>query len=288
MREKYICCFGEAIWDDFSPAHTPGGRQIGLAVGLQNLGFPAVMITCVGNDELGQKIKDFLQSKNCTTRAIQTDLRYGTGIVRTRISPSGERYSEMVQPAAWDNIKYLPPVANLVKSAYAFVFNTLSCRQKNNLDTLLQLLAEAPLKVYDVNLSPYYYNQSLVDLLLNKADIVKINDAELKVIADWHRLGSLTENEQLQMLYKKFNLKKIILTKETSGVTCLDDGVFYYSKGYKPQGQGSTPGNDIFLAGFLTNLYLKQPTGKALQFACALDSITTTYQPANKLAFQAE
>lgn len=277
MREKYICCFGETLWGESTAGNLSGGEPLNIAVGLQSLGVPAVLISCVGEDEMGQRIKDYLQTKSCTTRAIQTDLRYGTGIVRRRIAPSGEKYNEFVQPAAWDHIKYSTPLANLVKNAYALVFSTLSCRNKNNLETLIQLMPDAPLKVYDVNLMPRYYDQNLVELLLKRADIAKINDADLSIIAAWYQIGSFSENEQLQILSKKFELKKLILTKGISGVTCLEEGVFYYAKNYHVQPQDFSAASAIFLAGFLTNLYLKQPTGKALQYACALGALTTPY-----------
>ena len=280
-KNKYICCFGEVLWDDFPSGRLPGGAPMNVAIGLQNLGLPTVMISRVGQDVLGDEIKSFLQSKNCTTQWIQTEIQHGTGIVKVHASETGENHYEIVQPIAWDFIQCSNETLDLVKNAHAIVFGTLACRDIVSRNTLLELLKVASLKVYDVNFRPPFYDQILVETLLSQADIVKMNDDELKIISSWYYISLAEEATQMTFIKNKFHLKMLIVTRGANGAICLDNTGFHESKGFKVQVQDTVGSGDAFLAGFLKNHYQGNPPDKALTYACALGAIVATHKGAN-------
>lgn len=281
QKNKYICCFGEVLWDDFPSGRLPGGAPMNVAIGLQNLGIAGVMISRVGQDNLGNEIKDFLRSKNCTEQWVQTDSKQGTGIVKVHATETGENHYEIVQPIAWDFISHAPKMADLVKNAYGIVFGTLACRNSVSLNTLLKLLKSAPLKIYDVNFRPPFYDKTLVKMLLEQADIVKMNDDELKIISSWYLLTETAETAQMRFLKDKFNLKMLIVTRGANGAICLNEQGIHQSKGFKVQVQDTVGSGDAFLAGFLKNLYQGNLPEKALTYACALGAIVATHKGAN-------
>ena len=281
MTNKYICCFGEVLWDDFPTGRLPGGAPMNVAIGLQNLGVSANMISCVGNDELGKELKAFLQSRNCITDWVQIDETHCTGIVKVQASVTGENHYEIVQPSAWDYIQYSKSLADFVENSYAIVYGTLACRQSNNLGTLLQLLEKAKLKVYDVNFRSPFYDTKLVETLLHQADIVKMNDEELEIICQWYDLSFDDEVSKLLFLRKQFGLQKLIITKGANGAICLDDDGFFQSAGVKVQVQDTVGSGDAFLAGFLYKIYQGASSGVALTFACALGALVASHKGAN-------
>ncbi len=280
-NKEFICCFGEVLWDDFPSGRLPGGAPMNVAIGLQSLGIPSVMISRVGCDNLGQEIKHFLAAKNCSTTWIQTDSEHRTGIVKVKASLSGENTYDIVQPIAWDFIEPSPQLKNIISKSYALVFGTLACRQQNNLHTLLYLLSAASLKVFDVNFRPPFYDKNLVALLLEQADIVKMNDEELAIIAAWYALSENTEQQKMEFIYNKFHLYKLVVTKGANGAVCYDENGLHTVKGFKVVVQDTVGSGDAFLAGFLKMLYEGASTANALQYACALGALVASHKGAN-------
>src|SRR5437762_279007 len=102
---SYICCFGEILWDILPGGKQLGGAPMNVAAHLQQLGLLSVMISNVGDDELGNEIKAWMRSKNFIPDFIQTDKIHRTGIVNVDVSDRNHVTYEIVQPAAWDFIE---------------------------------------------------------------------------------------------------------------------------------------------------------------------------------------
>ncbi len=245
--QQYICCFGEVLWDMLPSGKLPGGAPMNVATHLQNLGIPAKMISRVGKDGLGAEIKAFLESKNCTTEWIQEDETLNTGWVKVQLSEKNEATYTIVHPVAWDFIQTNDTVQQLVNQASALVFGTLASRDDTSYQTLLSILKNLPqetqvLKVFDINLRPPHYSQSLIEEFLQYADIVKLNEDELKIVAKWYDIVG-DEEKQLREISQKFDLKTLIVTKGGDGAILLrleNDGKnhFYQQAGYKVDAPG--------------------------------------------------
>jgi fructokinase len=277
----YICSFGEVLWDLLPTGALPGGAPMNLATHLQNLGVPSVMVSRVGKDELGEKIKAFMESKNVSTQFIQHDTAHGTGIVKVTLSSKNEATYEIVHPIAWDFIAPSPEIQEKAKNAYAVAYGTLACRDEVSRATLFGLLADAPLKIYDVNFRAPFYSQTLVESLLQPADIVKMNDDELHIIASWYGISGKTDRQKMSFLKKKFHLQALIVTQGGDGAMLLNQKAFYKTHGYKVTVADTVGSGDAFLAGFLKNLMAGKPPKYALTYACALGAVVATHRGAN-------
>lgn len=280
---QYICSFGEILWDDFPSGRLPGGAPMNVAIGLQNLGVPTAMISRTGDDALGAEIKAFLQSKNCSTQWVQTDTEHETGIVKVQASASGENHYTIVQPVAWDFIGFTPEIADLVKNAHTLIFGTLACRNEVSCNTLLELLQYAQFKVFDVNFRAPFFDQKMVKILMEQADMVKMNDEELKIISSWYNLSDLDEMAQMHFLKEHFNLQTVVVTRGAHGAACLDKSGFYQSPGFKVQVNSTVGSGDAFLAGFLQQRFQGIAPAQALTYACALGALVATHQGANPI-----
>ncbi|MDI9864088.1 carbohydrate kinase [Flectobacillus sp. DC10W] len=295
--QRYICCFGEVLWDMLPSGKLPGGAPMNVATHLQNLGIPAKMISRVGKDDLGAEIKAFLESKNCTTEWIQDDEHLNTGWVKVQLSEKNEATYTIVHPVAWDFIQTNEATQQLVNQASALVFGTLASRDQASYLTLLSILKNLPkdgqiLKVFDINLRPPHYSQSLIEEFLQYADIVKLNEDELKIVSEWYEIKGSEEN-QLREISHKFNLKTLIVTKGGDGAILLRleaDGEkhFYQQQVYKVVVADTIGSGDSFLAGFLKNILDGKSSEYALNFACAIGAVVASHSGANPAITEAD
>lgn len=93
--------------------------------------------------------------------------------------------------SAWDFLNPSETWIEVLRSAKAVCFGTLAQRGETSRTTIQNPLCSTPkscLKVCDINLRPPFYTSELIRESLRLADVIKPNDAELKLIAqmwDW-------------------------------------------------------------------------------------------------------
>lgn len=275
-----VCCFGEVLWDLLPTGKLAGGAPMNVATHLQNLGITANMISCVGNDALGQEIINFLETKNCTTQHIQTNENHGTGVVKVTLSEKLDATYDIVHPVAWDFIQLTGDLLELVKNTDALVFGTLACRSATTYNTLLALLENASLKIFDVNLRSPHFSKEIIENLLQKANIVKMNDDELKIIGEWY-FPTTTDEAMLRNIAEKFELKTLIVTQGGEGAMLLHEGNYYKANGFKVKVADTIGSGDSFLAGFLKNYLAGNPPQFSINYACALGALVASHHGAN-------
>lgn len=246
-----------------------------VAYQTNNLGMRSRMVSRVGNDTPGHELLSFLQSKGISTHWVQTDPAAPTGLVNVSLDDKGVPSYEIVQPAAWDFIEVLPEVLSAVRESDALVFGSLSCRSEQTRDTLLQLVRIAPFRVFDVNLRAPFYDQNLLEKLLPQANFVKVNDAELVILADWYGLRG-GEPEQMAALCERFGIARMVVTKGEHGAACLGPAGYCETPGIAVQVQDTIGSGDAFLSGFLSQMFAGKTDSECLRFANALGALTAT------------
>src|SRR5690554_3550023 len=103
---KMVVCFGEMLWDCFPDYEIAGGAPMNVALNLQQLGLEVKMISRVGKDELGYKLKDFVKDYGLPLDLIQEDAEHSTGkVVVDNTDKENIRY-EIIAPVAWDFISF--------------------------------------------------------------------------------------------------------------------------------------------------------------------------------------
>jgi fructokinase len=270
-----IACFGEVLWDLLPGGKVAGGAPMNVAYHLNNLGFESRMVSCVGDDALGRELLQFLRGKGVSTQWVQVSPDQPTGTVNVRLDEAGSPQYEIVQPVAWDHISQRDDVAEAVKTADALVFGSLACRSETSRQTLLALLERAPLRVFDINLREPFYSQELLELLLSKANIVKMNDVELDILSGWYGFGG-DEEEQMHALRDYFSLKVLVVTKGGRGAACLSEQGLTEVPGIRIQVKDTIGAGDAFLAGFLYQYISGSAYRDCLRFANALGATVAT------------
>lgn len=251
-NNKYAVCFGEILWDIFSTGERAGGAPFNVAYNLDKMGLDVQMISKIGNDDLGNELISQLKKWNIPTDFIQVDDEKPTGTVIATFDEHGEAHYDIINDVAWDHIKILQDHQELVENSAAFVFGSLIGRNEESRNTLLQLIEYSQFRVFDVNFRPPYVDFELVKTLLGKADLVKMNKAELRQIIAFLGEDFIDEDQSIQHIRNYFDLNEIVLTKGSKGARYFVGNEDYTFPAVAIEVNDTVGSGDSFLAGFLS------------------------------------
>lgn len=212
-HKPLIVGIGELLWDIFTNGRRIGGAPVNLVYNATQLGAEGYAVTAVGNDEAGSDLLNELRKQHIDSEQIQfVDYATGRSIVDDS-NPDDPKFS-LSDGAAWDHIPTTVESINMAKQADALCFGTLALRNEESRQTILTLLSyarEDAMLFFDINLRQNFYSKDLIEKLLQKATVFKINKEEFATLC---RLFGLKgeENEICQMLLEKYNLDYLILT----------------------------------------------------------------------------
>lgn len=274
-----VVCFGEVLWDILPSGAVPGGAPMNVAYHLQKLGAHPALITCIGLDDYGNRLVDMLSNSGVFTEYLQVDYNHDTGLVYANVNDQHEVVYDIVFPSAWDFIKWKEEYKDLVKGAKYFVYGSLTSRNEVSRDTLFQLLDIAQTKVLDINLRPPHFNRSQVEDLLKKADILKMNQAELELITGWFSHFQSIE-DRMKLLQNRFDIKTLIVTMGSSGALVNDNGTIFRHPGFTVEVADTIGSGDAFLAGFLRQLLKGFSVEETLAFSSAIGAFIATQRGA--------
>lgn len=281
IKKSKIVCFGEVLFDVFPTHRKIGGAPLNVGLRMASLGIDTQIISCIGRDEIGKELLDFIAENGVSTDSIQVDKSFATGEVLVKLDDKGSASYTINYPVAWDKIEASPEAQKVVANADALVFGSLVCRDNTSYQSLLILLNSAKYKIFDVNLRAPFYTKELLSDLMNKADFIKFNDDELYEISDY--LGSPFHSleQNIQFIAEKTNTQHICVTKGSHGAVLLYNNQLFYNSGYKITVADTVGAGDSFLAGLLTQLLTGIDPQKAINFACALGALVAQEEGAN-------
>jgi fructokinase len=276
-----IVCYGEVLWDIFPHARKAGGAPFNVAYNLKQMGVDAHMISRVGKDELGDALLKKIDSWNIPINDIQVDDTLATSTVVAHIDEHNEAHYDIINNVAWDNIQYRQEDAELLSKSSAFVFGSLVTRNETSKNTLHQLIEAAPFRVFDINLRPPFIDLKRLQELLHKANLVKMNKAELRELLAEGGKNYISEEDSMRYLQEKYSLDEILVTKGSKGAVYLNKDTFYRSTAIKVEVVDTVGSGDSFLAGFLSGKFLGlNEENKPLSNACALGAFITNHEGA--------
>jgi fructokinase len=273
-NKKEVVCFGEVLWDIFPSGAVPGGAPMNVAYHLHKQRKNVALITKIGIDEEGKKLVDYFSQKGICTDYFQVDYEYETGKVYAKPTPDNDVRYDIVMPAAWDHISWEDDFAPLISNSSFFVFGSLVTRHQTSAATLFRLLETAPCKVLDINLRAGYFTKQIINDLLVRADIVKLNSSELEFITGWFSFSSMVE--RMQCLSETFKIPTVIVTAGPDGAMLLTEGRFEKTEGLKINVQDTVGSGDAFLAGYLSKLMDNAGAREALIYANKLAAFIAT------------
>jgi fructokinase len=220
--------FGEALIDVLPTGEVIGGAPLNFAIRVAEVGLPIGsspgLMTCVGNDSRGQRIKDLLAERGVAKRYIQTLSNRETGYVSIQLA-SGEARYEFSPDAAWEQISPDPLQTDASAEKIRLVyFGSLSQRTSQNREALRQVLDALPnsLRLFDINLRLPIPPIDRMEPLLKQCHVLKCNSEELAWLAKELPLDGQEPRAHAQQLIEKFKMQSILLTLGEQGCVWHD------------------------------------------------------------------
>ena len=197
---------------------------------------------------------------------------------------------EICLGVAWDNIPLTDEMLHVARHAQAICFGSLAQRSQTSRETIQSLLDEAPkdaLRVFDINLRQNWFTAEVIAESLNRANVLKINDEELDVVATM-LLGISTvpgkliaeDPEKTRLvcrdLIAKYDLKMLILTCGAIGSYVFTATEESYVATPKVKVADTVGAGDSFTATFVAQILLGKTMREAHEKAVAVSAFVCT------------
>jgi len=287
--KKKILCVGEILWDLLPEGAKEGGAPMNVTLHLKKFGVEAKFAGRVGDDNLGNDLKEYLEGQRLDTGLLQVDNELPTSTVQVHLGSDGTNVRfEIVDNVAWDRIELTPELQNAASQADVIIYGTLASRHFFTRDTILSILKDFRcLKLIDVNLRAPYYNKEVVEKLLESASIAKLNNDEIKVIAGWYG-KNYGEKELAQWFSEKYRCEIVCVTRGAAGALIFSHGQFLEHPGFKVDVKDTVGSGDAFLAGFIAKYLSGESLEISLEYACATGALVATMTGATPTYEQSE
>lgn len=216
-----IVGLGEILWDVFPDGPKFGGAPANFACSVAALcpkGVRVEMASSVGQDELGDRALQTLNDKSVGTTFVQR-AEQPTGQVLVQLDAEGHASYEFAADTAWDNLQWSDDLGQLAAKTRACCFGSLAQRSESSRHAIQRFASATPpssLRIFDVNLRPPFFNDSIILESLQLANVAKLNDEELPVLASicGFEGGPV---ELMRQLADRYDLRFVALTRGSEG-----------------------------------------------------------------------
>ncbi|WP_163718604.1 carbohydrate kinase family protein [Mangrovibacterium lignilyticum] len=279
-QKSLVIGIGELLWDVFPDHKQMGGAPCNFAFHVSKLGLDSLAISSIGHDELGDEIIKKLD--NIGLRYDIQRLDHITGIVQVTLSGDGIPHYEICQPVAWDFIGMKPEYAEITNQTIAVCFGSLAQRSIVSRATIRAFIRQVPdsaLKVFDINLRQRFYSEELIQESLKLCNVLKINDEEIKIVADMFGLDG-TDKENCMTILEQFNLKLVALTCGTNGSYLITSEESSFLETPKVKVADTVGAGDSFTAAIVVGMLNRKPLKKTHQMAVNLSAFVCSHHGA--------
>jgi len=264
------CIFGEVLFDCFPDGREVlGGAPFNVAWHLQAFGQSPLLISRVGDDDAGQRIRRAMSDWGMDQTGLQDDPQHPTGRVAVTLESAEPSY-DIVSDSAYDFIALdaLPSV-----QPGLIYYGSLALRNPTSAAALQELRSDSDALVFvDVNLRDPWWRRDDVLALLKGAHWVKLNRDELRLLGD----ASGDELDAAERFRATHGLEGLVLTLGADGAVALATGQEPVRNSPKPIGKviDSVGAGDAFASVLILGLRLGWPlattAARAQDFASEL------------------
>lgn len=278
---KTIVGFGEALWDVFPEGRKIGGAPANFAYHVAQWGLDSCAISAIGKDDLGDDIVRKFDENGLKYRLERVD--FPTGVVQVTLDENKVPSYNIKEGVAWDNIPMTPELETLARNCRAVCFGSLAQRSsvsRATINAFVDLMPEDSLKIFDINLRQHYFNEEIVCNSMNKADILKINDEEIIVVAEMLNITGKSQKEICEVLLDRFALKMVILTCGDKGSYVLTAQESSWVDTPKVNVVSTVGAGDSFTGTFIASILLGKTVRQAHEAAVRVSAYVCTCQGA--------
>ena len=278
MGKPKIVGIGELLWDVLPAGRRLGGAPVNFAFYAQEQGAEACIVSAVGQDASGDELLGGIAALGLGVRAVQRNA-HPTSTVEVTLDAAGVPAYRICEQVAWDYIERTAEADAAVAGAAVVCWGSLAQRNAVSRRTILALVDAAPvgcLRLFDINLRLNYYDERIVRDSLERADILKLNEDELPVVARFFGLEGAAELVVAQ-LFERFSLRYVVFTEGGRGsrVTAADGRTSYLATP-RVEVADTVGAGDAFTATFAASLMQGLPMEECHRRAVAVAAFVCT------------
>lgn len=265
-----IVVVGEVVWDIFPKSVRLGGAPLNFAAHVKRLGRDAILISGLGNDELGEKAAKEIAQLGLPGDMLCRSVRYNTGRAIITLDHEGQATFRIERPAAYDDICLSPGDLRGLAGLNPpwLYYGTLFASNHYGMETLQQLFKALPhtSRFYDVNLRTGFDSAEVVSDLISAAAVVKMNESEARTISAIFDLPVEFEGLCRQGA-ERFGWQAACVTLGDRGCVIFNRGEFVVASGHSVEVADTVGAGDAFAAAFLHGILNGWPAHEIAGFA---------------------
>ena len=274
-----IVAYGEVLWDLLPGGAVLGGAPFNFACRIGTFGFTARMASRLGRDAYGDRALAEGERLGLDMSLVQRDSERPTGTVNVILDGDGVPDFTIITDVAYDHIKAEDAILAAASHAGCICFGTLIQRAERSRGTLAAMLAAAPLsclRFLDINLRKSCFSRKTVDSSLDHADILKLNEVEIAVVAGM--FGYPQEIRPfVETVIAKRELSACVVTFGAKGAFAMSgNGEQVYSPGFEVTVVDTVGSGDAFSAGFVSRILRKDSLAEACETGNVLGALAAT------------
>ena len=269
---RIIVGIGEALFDVFPDEQRLGGAPLNVAVHAQQLGNAGVVVSRIGQDELGGRVIEELRRREMSTAHVQHDPDRPTGTVWVDLSVDDSPSYDIVRDVAWDNLQWDGDLDDLAGHTQAICFGTLAQREAQTRNTIYRFVQSAhrAIRLFDVNLRQDYYDRQKINRSLELASALKLNADELKALSGLLNLSE-RRDEAIAALIRQHQLDWVALTQGAEGTSVYTASTRHIGRAIAAAEGGDAVGaRDATAAALLHGALRRWPWARTLELANTL------------------
>lgn len=275
-----IVTLGE-ILIDFTPIKSPsgkigfeqnaGGAPANVMAAITKLGLKTGFIGCVGEDQFGEFLIDFLKRNQVDYTDLKVSKEYNTTLAFVHLQENGDRdFSFYRNPGADQMISEDDIKESMFNDLKVFHFGSLSLTDEPSRGATLKAIQLAKEKgcliSYDPNLRPPLWenlDEAKKQMLsvMESVDILKISEEELLFLT-----GIAEIEEGSRYLYQKYNTPLIITTLGEDGCAIRRGDQYGKIVGIKVKAVDTTGAGDSHLGAMLYQIMMQEQELKNIPF----------------------
>jgi fructokinase len=268
-RKFVLVGLGEILWDMLPDGKQLGGAPANFAYHAQALGGRGVVVSCIGNDELGKEILSRLKALGLESGYIGEDENHPTGTVTVELDEMGKPNYTIHENVAWDYIVCNRGLLDLASRVDAVCYGSLCQRSEVSRSTVREFLGTTRsdcLRVFDINLRQSYFSKEIVDTMLKMSNVLKLNDEELPVVSDLLGFDG-SETDVLSRLIEVYELRMVALTRGADGSRLYAQGAESSCQGFAAKVADTVGAGDSFTAAMTLGLLYRKGLERINEFS---------------------
>lgn len=269
---------GELLWDLLPDGPRLGGAPFNVVAHLARFGCRTAYVSSVGRDELGTRAIEEVGRLGVATSLLQAN-DLPTGVVRVELDAQGAPAYEIRSPAAYETLQLpdrLDPA--ILGGVDLIVLGTLAQRFEGMSAATRRIVEANPgaIRLYDVNLRSGRWDPSLVERLLERATVAKVNEDEQATLSEALGLPASPTERFARTASDRFHLRGLSVTRGSAGAALLLDDVYGEAPAPRVDVVDTVGAGDAFSAALGFGLVQAWTVSKILSVATRLGALVAS------------